>query len=74
MLRVELKLRAKVVEMGVKTSVVAKGMLQVVLKGGDRVEGQENEQVKFPYASRVDVVGLEWLHVLFYELWRMGFH
>lgn len=38
-LRVELKVRAKVVKMGAKTSVVAKAGLQVVLKVGDGVEG-----------------------------------
>lgn len=52
--------------MAAETSVVAKAGLQVVLEW--------LQQVKSPYASWVDVVGLEWLHVLLYELWRVGFH
>lgn len=38
MLRVEAKVGAKVVEMGARTSAVAKVGVQVVLKGNDEVE------------------------------------
>lgn len=38
-MRVEVKVRAKVVEMGVKTSVVAKVGVEGVEKGNGKVEG-----------------------------------